>query len=146
MKSSMKGLRLLGVTFAALALSWHVATNAEAKDFCVATVSELQAALTLAQANGQDDVIRIVQETYNGNFIYASTQSFGVTLEGGYASGCAARTVDPNNTLLDAGGSGSVLVLSTNLAANFVVDGLAIKHGNVTAAPGGDCMLTRLGT
>jgi nitrous oxidase accessory protein NosD len=143
----MKGLRLLAVTFTALALSLYFTTVAVAKDFCASTAVELQAFLTEAIDNGQDDTIRIVQGTYNGNFIYASTESYGVTLEGGYSPGCASRTVDPNNTVLDAGGSGTVLALSAPSAvADFVVDGLTIKNGhNATSNGGGIYINTNAG-
>ena len=68
---------------------------------------------TEAQSNGHDDLIRIVQGTYNGNFIYASTEAYSVTVEGGYTADCASRVVNPENTVLDAGGSGPVFALST---------------------------------
>jgi hypothetical protein len=43
--------------------------------FCVDSASALQSALTSAQSNGEDDQIQIVQGTYVGNFVYASTQA-----------------------------------------------------------------------
>jgi len=43
-------------------------THAMAKTFCVDTAAELQAALTEAAGNSQDDVIQIVQKTYYGYF------------------------------------------------------------------------------
>ena len=62
--------------------------------------------------NSQDDSIKIQQGTYNENFVYASTESFGVTFEGGFIIGCGSRVVDPANTVLDGGEAGVVLALS----------------------------------
>ena len=53
-----------------------------AATFCVSNATELQTALTTAANNAEDDTIQIVQETYNGNFIYASTEGNSLTVEG----------------------------------------------------------------
>ena len=111
-------------------------------EFCVTTTGELQAALTTAVSNGQDDTIKIVQGTYNGNFIYASTEAYGVTIEGGYTGACSSRAVNPANTVLDAGGSGTGLVLSSpNVAPNFGVEGITLQNGNITGKNGGGVLL-----
>lgn len=118
------------------------ASTAKAKTFCVPTDYDLQAALTEAADNDEDDIIQIVQGTYYGNFIYTSTQPYGVTIEGGYTGGCASRVVDPANTVLDAGGDGPVLVLSApNVAADFVVDGVTLQNGDVTGSRGGGLVI-----
>jgi len=52
--------------------------------FCVTNATELQTALITAESNGEDNTIQIVQGTYNGNFTYASTEAYGLTVEGGY--------------------------------------------------------------
>jgi hypothetical protein len=94
--------------------------------------------LATTESNGQDDIIHIVQGTYNGNFIYASTEQYGITIEGGYTSNCTSRVVNPENTMLDAGGSGVVLALSSpEAAADFSVDGLTVQNGRVTGNFGG---------
>ncbi len=133
----MKGCILNGVCFVfSLVIGIFLMVNANlasAADICVGTAEELNIALATAASNGQDDVIKIVQETYNGNFIYASTEAFGVTIEGGYISGCASRVVDATNTVLDAQGNGTVLVLSApEVSVNFMVDGITIQNGNFT--------------
>jgi hypothetical protein len=104
---------------------------ARAETFCVSTVQELHDALKNAQNNGQDDVIQIVQGTYNGNFVYTSTESYYVIIEGGYVSGCVSRAGDSQNTVLDGGASGSVMVISAeNTAASFTVDGISLRNGD----------------
>ena len=115
-----------------------IANQSLATTYCVADEAELIAALDAAEGNGEDDVIKVQQRTYDGNFVYTSTESFGVTIEGGYTVGCVSRTVDPINTVLDGDEAGVVLALSApGVAANFVVDGLTIMNGNVTDSGGG---------
>ena len=114
--------------------------------FCVDSATELQSALTTASSNGEDDIVQIVQGTYSGNFAYASTEAYGVSVEGGYASGCASREVDPDNTVLDGNATGSVLVLSSpDQAVEFVVDGLTIQNGKTSGSGGGLFTLTGSG-
>jgi hypothetical protein len=59
-----------------------------AADFCVATSGELQAALDAAEANGEDDTIRLIRGTYvvppNG-FFYGAGEPYGLTIEGDYS-------------------------------------------------------------
>ena len=76
--------------------------NVVAEDFCVSTATELQAALTTAQNNGEDDIVQVVQGTYVGNFLYASVESTTLSLLGGYISECESRLIDPANTVVDA--------------------------------------------
>lgn len=106
---------------------------------CVGSSSELQDALDAASNNSTDDIIKVQTGTYYGNFIYASTESFGLTIEGGYSDAqCNVREVDPTNTALDAQNSGRVLTLdSSGVAADLVVDGLTIQNGNVIGKNGG---------
>lgn len=54
--------------------------------FCASSAAELQAALTAAASNGQADVARIVQGTYAGNFIYGTTETHEIAVEGGYTA------------------------------------------------------------
>ncbi|RKY41312.1 MAG: hypothetical protein DRP81_08545, partial [Candidatus Omnitrophota bacterium] len=110
---------------------------AKAAVFCVSNSSELHSALTSATSNGEDDVIKIVQGTYNGSFIYASHEPYDVTIEGGYTAGCASRVVNPTNTVLNGGGNGPVLVLSCDEEVNFTVDGLTFENGKVANRNGG---------
>ena len=84
---------------------------------CVATSAELNTALATATANGVNDVVRLVTGAYTlgGNdglgFSYYSYEPYGLLLRGGYAAGCAARAVDPANTVLDGEALGTVLSL-----------------------------------
>lgn len=123
-----------------------VANPSLAANYCVTNETDLKAALNEAKVNGSDDVIKIQQGTYYGNFVYASTESFGVTIEGGYSALCATRVVDPDNTVLDGGQNGFVLALSApDVAADFEVDGLTLQNGNFTGNSGGLAIINKLG-
>ena len=93
--------KVIGVAICCLVCLVLGTGGAWAADFCVSTATELQNALTAAQTNGEDDVIKVVQGTYTGNFTYTSDQGNSITLEGGYTAVCASRVVNPVNTLLD---------------------------------------------
>ncbi|MBI5117914.1 thrombospondin type 3 repeat-containing protein [Candidatus Poribacteria bacterium] len=113
----------------------------------VSTSAQLQSALTAAQSNNKNDVIKLAQGTYgisaNNNypFQYFSTQTYSLALEGGYTSEFTVREVDPANTILDGqgilptgGGAGvlSLTELSNNANSIFVkvtVEGLTIRNG-----------------
>jgi parallel beta-helix repeat protein len=137
-----------GVLFALLTISvfiLSVANYSAAAEYCVSNVAELQSALTSAAGNGGDDLIKIQQGNYIGNFVYASTQSNSVTIEGGYAAGCASRLVDATNTVLDGGNAGVVLALSApNVSATFVVEGITLRNGD-SYPVGGLYVLTKGG-
>lgn len=72
-----------------------------AKEFCVSTAAELQAALDEASQNQDDDVIKVVQGRYVGNFEYNAYFGNGdLIIEGGYTPGCTSRVIDPLNTVI----------------------------------------------
>jgi len=92
--------------------------------------TSLQAALTSAQSNGEDDIIKVVQGTYIGHFSYTSNEGHRITLLGGYTTGCAARVVDPANTILDGGATGGALSLANNsIGGNVYVEGFTLQNG-----------------
>ena len=111
--------------------------------FCVINEAELQAALTAAASDGEDNFIQIIQGTYNGNFTYASTEGNSLTVEGGYTEGCASREIEPTNTVLDGGGIGTVLALVSMEAADFSVEGLTFRNGNTSTGEDGGGLYAR---
>ncbi len=117
---------------AALALASALSVPLVAADFCVSNAAELQSALTTAAFNLEDDFVLLVRGAYQGNFTYASFEGRNLAIRGGYDSGCGGRVIDPANTVLDAMGSGRVLLLSTtehNVA--FELEGITLANGNV---------------
>jgi parallel beta-helix repeat protein len=111
--------------------------------YCVSDATALQAALTAAQSNGQDDIIKVVQGTYAGNFSYSSSQGKGITLLGGYLLGCASRIINPANTILDGGSVSKVFDLYDGNGGNIQVDGFTIQNGSSTNAGAGLSALSK---
>jgi len=112
--------------------------------YCVASAGELQAALDVAALNGKNDVIRLVQGTYpasgsgSSRFRYDSSEPYSLLLLGGYTSGCAARSLDPANTVLDGEGIGRALELgnpTTLPFAGLVLEGATVRNAAITGAP-----------
>jgi len=97
--------------------------------FCVSNATELNTALNTAESNGEDDTVKIVQGTYNGNFTYASTEGNSLAIEGGYSGECVTRTIDPANTILDGAGISMVLALVSQGSTFFFVEGLTVQNG-----------------
>lgn len=108
-----------------------IANSAFAEIFCVDTAEEIQAALTTAASNGQDDEVQIVQGIYLGNFVYATaSESYDLKVAGGYTADCASQTLDPNNTILDGGTTSRTLFLSAvKESVNIRLAYLAIVNG-----------------
>ncbi len=129
-------------------VSNHDQTDADGDGFgdactvihCVTTSAELQNVLTLAQNNGSNDVIKLVQGTYriseNGNsaFYYESSESNSVIIKGGYYAGCISLELDPSNTIIDGDTSteGCMVLndFSLSLPTKIVVEGLTITNTN----------------
>jgi len=133
---------------------------------CVTSSAELQTALTLAQNDGKDNVIRLVLGTYyvsqnnNTAFSYTSEEQHRLYVIGGYTAGCASRISNPGTTILDGGNiyqgsysSGGVLHLVNNYNYNtplvgdgyIEVNGLTIQNGKAYYG-GGVYMAARNGT
>ncbi|KOR30625.1 hypothetical protein TI04_04885 [Achromatium sp. WMS2] len=106
---------------------------------CVSTANDLSTALAFAAGNGQADVIKLVRGLYVGNFSYPGpAEAYDLTIQGGYTANCAARVLDPTNTVLDSNNVATVLIVSVgNFVANVTVEGLTIRNGNNTSGNGG---------
>ena len=82
----------IGITLIVVWAAVGLQSVSTAADFCVDNAVDLQAALSEADTNGQDDTIRVVQGTYltlGVPFSYNSPEDFSVEILGGYTSGCA---------------------------------------------------------
>ncbi|MEE4330196.1 MAG: choice-of-anchor Q domain-containing protein [Wenzhouxiangella sp.] len=115
---------------------------AGAADFCVTNSAELQAALDIAETNGQDDTVRIVQGTYAappGGFTFsapASEDGFSLTVSGGFTSSgppffiCSEPVLkDPELTVLDGGGTRRVMILVLPQEGSVDVRNLSFING-----------------
>jgi parallel beta-helix repeat protein len=135
MKSLIRKALCASLSFIAICLV--IVCSSQAATFCVSDADGLQTALTQSASNGENDTIRIQQGTYVGNFVYASYEANALTIEGGYTSGCASRTIDPANTVLDGNGTGNALVISTDKATAAKIEGLTLQNGVVWNGCGG---------
>ncbi|MBK8638565.1 MAG: hypothetical protein IPN92_09860 [Chromatiaceae bacterium] len=141
----MKSRHLLPALLVGVLALLGLPAPARAATFCVNSAASLQTALTTAAGNGADDEVRIVQGGYVGNFVYASTQANKLSLLGGFTAGCAGRTLDPVNTILDGNQVNRVLVLSApDVAADFLVEGLTLRSGKPPPGDGGG-LLAKVG-
>jgi hypothetical protein len=114
---------------------WEV--EAWGSEFYVSTATQLQTALTTAQTNGQDDVIKVAQGTYIGTFIYNSNEGKSITLLGGYTSGFSSRLVDPSNTVLYGTNSHRAVFLYNLAGGHIFLEGFTLIHGNANDGGGG---------
>jgi hypothetical protein len=104
-RMSRRGWLLAGV------LVLICAHGAPAAEYCVGSVAELQTALDVAAQSSAlfTTTIQIKRGTYHvgGTSPAAGGQHFfgGLELLGGYNNDCSARTVNPDNTVLDVDGA-----------------------------------------
>ena len=115
-------------TFATLATPASAVTV-----FCASNSQELQLDLSLAVQNKGDNVIKLVRSAtpYTVNDASYVSLSGGLSVLGGYASGCGSRIVNPANTIIDF--SGGVVLFETFFAPSdslLQFDGLTLQHGN----------------
>lgn len=103
---------------------------------CVDTPAELQAAINAAQANGEDDEIRIVNGSYEPSqaFHFQSSEAFAIAFRGGFEGACLIRSGDP--TTIDGGNERRGLMV-INYNGDVTVEGLAFVRGLSTNNRGG---------
>jgi parallel beta-helix repeat protein len=137
-----KVVRSLYVAILIMAFLAFAAGISQSEEFCVdpnggGTHTDLQSALTDAQSNGKDDITKVVQGTYIGNFTYDSSEGHNIILEGGYTEGCLERVGDPSNTILGGNGSGRALYLHNSNGGDITVEGFTIQNGKGAESGGG---------
>ena len=127
----MKAFRFPIVLLLVLIVTTLFSPPAHAYEFCVSDASQLQAALSTATTNGEDNTIRIVQGTYVGHFVYLSTQPSSLTILGGYTASCASRTIEPENTVLDGQNTGHVLTIGDTSTTDIAltIEGVTFQNG-----------------
>ena len=111
------------------------AGSASAATYCVESgdVAALSAAITAAQTNGEDDLIRmeIGQYDLSSDLIHDSGEPHALTIEGGYLSGAAPCAWDPttpdaSTTRIDGG---NIIRVALNpLGGDLTIKGLTISR------------------
>jgi len=134
----MKRIPSLYVALAALGL-FGSATHVHAVDPCVtsgdsATLTNLLNNVSPNQAT--DIAIRLERGTYAVNTFISSYNKHTIAIRGGYDTGAGcngARWIEPTTTIIDFGGTGSMLLTSTtgnpSPAGSVVIEGLTLRHG-----------------
>lgn len=105
---------------------------------CVDSPAALAAALTAAQANGEDDEIRVVAGQYAlaASLVHSTHEAFALALSGGWNPDCSART--GGTTMLDGGGSKRVLQVNSDATGDLSITDLVFTGGwNDAATAGG---------
>lgn len=111
-----------------------VTSGAMGATFNVSTPAGFQAALDLAAANGEDDVVEAAAGTYalSETLSFNSTEDHAIKIEGSGAG----------STILDGGGSRQLLSMTTmESGAMIALEGITFQNGT-TASSGGGLQLT----
>jgi hypothetical protein len=152
-------IRLL-ILFGVLAVLLPWGNASMGAQFCVENADTLQAALTAAQSNGEDDVIQLVHGHYAVStvpsedpntpgyqvqfpFSYESTERRSIAILGGFAPGCVSRDLNPSNTVLDGmSDSGwkttQALRLQNTGGGDIILEGVTVQNaqGGFGGSPG----------
>ena len=106
-------------------------TNSQCAEYHVSNSTELQNALNDSGTNYEDDIVKIAQGTYFGNFSFYDFKGYSITIRGGYTSGFNNSELNPSNTILDGGSNDTVLKIeNTNYGGNILIEGLTIRNGH----------------
>ena len=120
-----------------LVISFSFILNSSmADEFCVNSAIGLQTALETAESNDENDVIKVQQGLYTGNFEHFSAEGKDITVLGGYTANCSIRVVDPANTVLQGNGDSIISFLILN-GGDITIEGLTLKKGNTSLGNGG---------
>lgn len=106
------------------------------QEFCVDSAQELIETVHLYETmpDRYMMIIKVVQGTYNvgtqlGFLINEDRNSVAVKLLGGYTAGCSGRTIDPRNTVIDAGDrADSSFGIRGEEGGDFLIEGLTFSR------------------
>lgn len=105
---------------------------------CVDTPATLAVALDAAEANGEDDDVRIVAGSYElpAALVHSTHEAFALMLSGGWNAGCRGRGA--GFTTLDGGGTHRVLHVSSDATGDLAITDILFSGGwNDAAIAGG---------
>jgi hypothetical protein len=129
----------------ATAIALTFAARADAAEFCVKDAQGLKVALTLAQSNGEDDVIQLQAGTYTpaaASFVYQSDEAHSLTIAGGYftlpeQASCAFQLSGAGFTMIEGGGIKAPLYVDATAAeSSIAVSNLTVRNAvSVNSVP-----------
>lgn len=110
---------------------------ARAAVLCANSVPSLIAALDNAEANSEDDEIRIVEGTYllGAALTLSIHEAFAVALSGRWNAGCAVQ--DGGSSTLDGQGMSRILYAFSDAASDLSITDLVFANGHNGAATAG---------
>ncbi|KAA3641737.1 MAG: hypothetical protein DWP95_06215 [Proteobacteria bacterium] len=115
-----------------------------AAEFCATTSAGLEFVLAAAEANGQSDIIRIAEGSYDapvGGFDFNSNENFDLTISGGWSeffgNACGQQvTPDAFGTVLDGNGTERIMTIRVGQNSDIKVSNLFFLNGFVTGPAG----------
>jgi hypothetical protein len=110
-------------------ISLFASASVQAITLCVNSVPLLEVALIQAQFQTQPVVAQLVQGTYVLDADLSFDVAAEMSIEGGYTVNCAARVVNPANTIIDIGGSHEFDLRSVS-EQSLTLEGLTLKNGS----------------
>jgi hypothetical protein len=110
-------------------ISLFASASVQAITFCANSVPLLEVALTQAQFQTQPVEVHLVQGTYvlGSDLDYALAAE--TSIEGGYTVNCAARVVNPANTVIDIGGAHAFDLRSVD-EQGLILEGMTLRNGS----------------
>jgi hypothetical protein len=112
-------------------------TRLDAAVFCVKDTPALNAAMTIAQSNGEDDVIQMQAGVFTPSapsFMYQSDEAHSLTIAGGYftlpeMAACAYQLPGAGFTIIDGGASKAALYIDATAAESSIsVSNLTVRN------------------
>jgi len=133
----MKNFKLITTLIIVLLVDLNQSVNAT--EYCVTTSAGLEFALTVSEANGQSDIIRIAEGAYDvpvGGFYFDSDENYDLDISGGWSAflsnPCGQRpTPNAFGTMLDGKGANRVMTLSVGQSSDLKVSHLFFLNGFV---------------
>jgi trimeric autotransporter adhesin len=110
-------------------ISLFASASVQAITVCVNSVPLLEVALVQAQFQTQPVVAQLVQGTYVLDSDLDYDISAQTSIEGGYTANCAARVVNPANTVIDIGGANLFEIRSVD-ERSLTLEGFTLKNGS----------------
>lgn len=129
---------------------------AHAATFCVHTSAQLQSALSTAESNGQDDVIKVEEGTYTApatttnsfdyeTYAQSGGDDYDLEISGGWYAlfnfACLGHHNTPFQTVLAGNGGGPVMTLAVRTHSNVTVRYLTFTGGDAGNGDGGGLSL-----
>jgi len=115
-----------------------------ATEYCATNSAGLEFALAASEANGQSDIIRIAEGSYDvpvGGFYFDSNENFDLTLSGGwtefFGNACGQQVaLNAFGTVVDGNGTDRGMTIRVGQSSDIKVSHLFFLNGFITG-PGG---------